>query len=166
MRWDLSCWAKHTVTDQQPRNLAEMNKDRREQKRYIFSKEENATMMVSVNGSQRSIENSLLNVSEGGMGLAADKGVAQDIEVGSELHVVSLKGAPDLQRLQKVSLSVRWITKHEAFDHLCIGCEFCNLPEEARMEIVALVEKAYYSESIVSSSPGNKEMGLGDQATG
>ncbi len=143
-----------------------MKTDQRKHKRYIFSTEEPTIVTVSEVGSRRSIEFRLLNISEGGVEFAAAKEIAQGIEVGSELYIMGFNGTPHLQQLKEVPLKVSRIMNHKVFVHLYIVCEFCNLPEQVRLQISALVDSTNHYESIPCQIPGKREMNLGLRPSG
>ncbi len=117
-----------------------MGRDKRQHKRYIFPNDENMTIKVCLAGKSGPVEARLLNVSVGGMGIAAIKGHLDGIEEDSELLIESLTGIPQLQSLREVQLKVRWVLDHLPFDNLGIGCEFVNLHDKGREEIVKLVK--------------------------
>ncbi len=118
-----------------------MDADKRKHKRYIFPNDETMTAQVCLSGDKNFIEARLLNVSEGGIGLAVAKEQTQDISVTSELLMVNFHEMSQLQGLRDVLLKVRWVLDYTPLDHLGLGCEFVNLPENGKKEILELVKR-------------------------
>ncbi len=118
-----------------------MAREKRKHKRYIFPNDEKLTVDIRLPGKNGTVQARLLNVSEGGLGLAAMKEQVSGIKVDSEFLIESLQGVIQLQCLQEVRVKVRWVVDHKPLENLGIGCEFINLQESGRAEISKMVEE-------------------------
>jgi c-di-GMP-binding flagellar brake protein YcgR len=117
-----------------------MAREKRKYKRYIFPNDEKMMVSLSLSGNSSSIEARLLNVSEGGLGLAVDREQTHGVEVDSELSIKGLENVPQLQGLREAELKVRWVLDHNPLKNLGIGCEFTKLPENGKENIFDLIK--------------------------
>ncbi len=116
-----------------------MTREKRKYKRYIFPNDENLNLELKLPGKNGKIIARLLNISEGGVGLAVAKEDVSVIGVDTELLIERMIGVKQLEKLREVTGTVRWVINHKPLEHLGIGCEFVNLSEDGRKEITKLV---------------------------
>ena len=116
-----------------------MATDKRKYKRYIFPNDEKMLISLYLAGNSSTIEARLLNVSEGGLGLAVARDEKGGVEVDSSLMIKGLENVPQLQGLIETELKIRWVLDHDPLKNLGVGCEFVNLPDSGRAEISELI---------------------------
>ena len=115
-----------------------MNKEKRAFRRLAFPKDSeiNATLVTMEGDSE--IKAKILNVSQGGIGLAAERSEREKIEEEVEFLVESVSSGTGVPCLAGQKVRIKWILNYEQLDNLGIGCEFVNLNEECIAEINAL----------------------------
>ncbi len=115
-----------------------MNEEKRNYKRLAFPKDNavNATL-VPLDG-EREIKARILNVSQGGIGLAAERSERDKITEDVEFLVEAVSGKAGLLCLNGKIVKVKWILNYEPLDNLGVGCEFVNLNDECIDQINAL----------------------------
>lgn len=122
------------------RKRVKMAIEKRRYRRYIFPNDEKMKVNLQLAGEGNTIQARLLNVSEGGLGLAVTKEQTSGVEIDSELLINDLENIPELQGLKNVQLKVRWVLNHDPLKNLGVGCEFVNLPANGKEDIFALIE--------------------------
>lgn len=115
-----------------------MNKEKRAFKRLAFSKDsEIKAILVSLEG-ESEVTAKVLNVSQGGIGLAAERSEREKIKEEVEFLLETVSGGTGLPCLAGQKVRIKWILNYEPLDNLGIGCEFVNLNAECIAEINAL----------------------------
>ncbi len=119
-----------------------MDRDKRAFRRLAFPKDsEIKAILVALEG-EAEIKAKILNVSQGGIGLAAERSEREKIKEEVEFLLDSVSGGTGLPCLSGQKVKIKWILNYEPLNNLGIGCEFVNLNEECIAEINALfIEK-------------------------
>ncbi len=121
--------------------LITMGQEQRKFKRYIFPNDERMTVRMRLLQTEIAVEARLLNISEGGVGLAIVKNQELELEEESEMVIESMNQLVQLEKLQDVALKIRWIIDHKPLENMGVGCEFIHLKEDGRRAIRSLFRK-------------------------
>lgn len=78
----------------------------------------------------------VLNISQGGLGLAAVKSENVVLEEENELILQGIIGEEKLDCLKGHTVKVKWILNSGIFENLGVGCEFVELSDEC-LECIA-----------------------------
>ena len=110
--------------------------ERRKFKRVFFNPEDQIAVTLTIPGdSSESFPATLLNVSEGGMGVVATRNKTPKITNGSQLVVREII-LPDLDGVIKdVEIITRHVLDLSMYDHITFGCEFTSINENEREKI-------------------------------
>lgn len=115
-----------------------MTTEKRLYKRYAFPKDSDITAtLIPVEGDGK-IEARILNVSQGGIGLAADKKMNGKLSEEAELFVENITGKDKLPCLNGQLIRIKWVINYEPLNNFGVGCEFVNLRDECLDELKAL----------------------------
>ncbi len=101
--------------------------ENREFNRLLFSTQKAVTAQIMKNGDPKIvIPVTVLNLSEGGLGLAVAKHTTHAVSENEELELVMVEGEMDLSFLIGTRLKVCWLLQNPALNHVCFGCQFIN----------------------------------------
>lgn len=81
----------------------------------------------------------IVNISAGGLNLAAPEKVSHQIKVGDRLMLLSIAGGANLAFLQHIPAEIRWIDKSETPGYLAVGLEFMEMAEAVREQLSKFV---------------------------
>ncbi len=117
-----------------------MNKENRQFERYAFPADRkiNASMKLANGGG--SVQVRILNISGGGLGLAADRRNQEKLEQDIELYLEMVKGETELNGILGKTVKVKWVLDYEPLENLGVGCEFVNMDEEGLKDINNLLK--------------------------
>ncbi|MDJ0621994.1 MAG: PilZ domain-containing protein [Desulfocapsaceae bacterium] len=105
-----------------------MNNEKRAFDRVAFSVDRKIEVRLSaVHEQQVSVKARILNVSEGGIGLAFQKTENDVIEKNKEFFIDQVLGDDSLLCLQGQTVKIIWILNSDIFANLGVGCEFINI---------------------------------------
>ncbi len=103
--------------------------EKRKYKRLLFSTKKSVAASIMKNSNPEAvIPVTVLNLSEGGLGLASTKDMLHVLFENEELKLTHIESQIDLSFLIGRKLKVRWLLKNPLLDHLCFACEFLDLP--------------------------------------
>lgn len=121
-----------------------MSSDKRKFPRYAFPKENEIHAQLALPNGGGLFKARLLNISLGGVGLAAEKSlvaVFENLKENSELELQSITGDSALSNLAGQKMLVRWILNYDPLENLGLGCEFVGLNKECQKAINALLKE-------------------------
>lgn len=81
----------------------------------------------------------LVNISAGGLNLAAPEKVGHQIKVGDRLLLLSIAGGANFAFLEQIPAEIRWIDKSETPGYLAVGLEFMEMAEDVRGQLAMFV---------------------------
>ena len=115
--------------------------ERRRYRRYIFSTSDDNTGVFSLlnQDSQYAFTARILNISEGGIGLAMPKSYNR-IRQGDLLLLCGVIGSCSLSFLSNVKMKIRWIQEAAGLQYSAFGCEFLNTGTSIRSRIREMLE--------------------------
>lgn len=115
-----------------------MTLDKRKYKRFVFPKSSRIqATLIPISGGA-TVEATILNVSQGGVGLAADKSINGVVAEEIEMFFQSVTEGAGLPCLKGEKVKIKWILNYEPLENLGIGCEFVGLREECLHQLNAL----------------------------
>lgn len=120
-----------------------MSIDNRKHPRFAFPNGSTINAKLNLVEEEKTFTAKILNISLGGVGLAADKSLVSEfksLKENTEVQIVSIAGSKQLSRLSGQKLSVRWILNYAPLKNVGIGCEFIELNDESHLVINALLE--------------------------
>ncbi len=115
--------------------------EQRQHIRYAFSKSTDARASMSLGNGCGMVEMKILNISEGGLGLAVDKDQLKKLGVEDEMQLESVKGHTILDVLGGQKIRVKWILNYEPLMNLGLGCEFVSLDKNIREHIQGFIDE-------------------------
>lgn len=105
--------------------------EKRAFERLVFPVEKKIEVrLVPVNGKEAAVSARVLNISQGGLGLAAEKSQNYTLEEEIELIFQSITGEDMLHCLEGKIVKVKWILNSAIFENIGVGCEFVELSSE------------------------------------
>lgn len=115
-----------------------MSIEKRAFPRLAFPKDrEVVATLVQVDGTNE-VRAKILNVSQGGIGLAAEKSVSAALGEEIEFLLRSVSGDSGIPSLNGQKVKVKWILDYEPLNNVGVGCEFVGLQKRCIEEINAL----------------------------
>ncbi len=82
----------------------------------------------------------IMNISAGGLNMAAPESTRESIKTGDQLQLVSIAGGANFSFLSDVVSEVRWVKQLDTPGYVSVGCKFQNLPNELREQLIAFVD--------------------------
>jgi len=116
-----------------------MAAEKRKFERYVLPNDDNITALLAFDNGNKSFEARVLNISQGGLGLAVNRTKIDIVTKESVLFLKEIKGEKRITRLSGHSIIVKWVLDYEPLNNLAIGCEFITLNNACRQEIEALL---------------------------
>lgn len=115
-----------------------MDSEKRQFKRFVFPKSSRIRATLVPMSGEGTVEATILNVSQGGVGLAADKRINGMVSEEIEMLFQSVTEGTGLPCLKGEKVKIKWILNYEPLDNLGIGCEFVCLKDECLQQLNAL----------------------------
>ncbi len=81
----------------------------------------------------------IVNISAGGLNMAAPEKVAGHLKSGDRLLLLSIAGGANFEFIQQISAEIRWIDKSETPGYLSVGLEFLDLAEAVRDQMAKFI---------------------------
>jgi c-di-GMP-binding flagellar brake protein YcgR len=81
----------------------------------------------------------IVNISAGGLNMAAPEKVTHQLKVGDRLLLASIAGGANFSFIQQISAEIRWINKSETPGYLSVGLEFLDLADAVREQMAKFV---------------------------
>jgi c-di-GMP-binding flagellar brake protein YcgR len=134
--------------------MAEAQLERRRFQRTFFSIEEGIKGIFAFPDHQRGLLTAgIINISEGGLGLALSKDKKDRIAKGDYVILTHIMGIEGLESLTNVEAEIKWTVNNPSLEFLGFGCEFLDA-SEAMKEAIRLFIDARYGENTIGSSEG------------
>ena len=115
-----------------------MTIEKRAHKRFAFPKKSKITATLISSEGKKAVEAVILNVSKGGVGLAAEKQTENILQEEIELFIESVAAGAGLPCLKGQRVRVKWVLDYDQLENLGVGCEFVDLKEDCQQELEAL----------------------------
>jgi c-di-GMP-binding flagellar brake protein YcgR len=81
----------------------------------------------------------IVNISAGGLNMAAPEKTGDRIKVGDRLLLVSIAGGTNFAFIQQIQAEIRWIEKSETAGYLAVGLEFLEMDAPVQEQIAKFV---------------------------
>jgi c-di-GMP-binding flagellar brake protein YcgR len=82
----------------------------------------------------------LVNISAGGLNMAAPEKAGNQIKVGDCLLLLSIAGGANFAFLRQIPAEIRWINQSETPGYLAVGLEFMELDDSVREQLAKFVD--------------------------
>jgi hypothetical protein len=114
--------------------MVDEKKERRRFQRIFFSIEDGIKGILAFLDLQKGLLVAhIINISEGGLGLAVSKDKKDKIANGDQVILTHITGIEGLESLINVDAEIKWILDNPSLEEfVVIGCEFLDLPEPMR----------------------------------
>jgi len=134
--------------------MVDEKQERRSFKRIFFSIEDGIKGVFAFPDHQKGVFTAtILNIGEGGLGLALGKDEGIKIGKGDYVILSHITGIQGLESLTNVETEIRWILDNPSFDFVGFGCEFLNTPEPLRDAIRVFID-SWHRKKVKGSSEG------------
>lgn len=120
-----------------------MHSDKRKFPRFAFPNDNEIETQLALPDGGGIFKARLLNISLGGLGLAAEKdslAIIGELEKDSQLQVQSISANSGLKNLEGQKMLVRWVINYDPLKNLGLGCEFVGLSEKGKEAISELLK--------------------------
>ncbi len=113
-----------------------MRKERRRFRRIFFAFEDGITSILAPPGlNENPFTASVMNLGEGGVGLAISRDENQSISEGDQLILIRVKGIRGLDFMINIEMEIKWVIDDKVLAHIAFGCEFLKTPQAIREKI-------------------------------
>jgi c-di-GMP-binding flagellar brake protein YcgR len=131
--------------------MGDETKERRKFQRIFFSIEDGIHGTFAFSDRQKgSLTATIINLSEGGLGLALSKDKGKKIRTGDHVILTQVKGIQGLESLANVKAEIKWILDNPSLEDMGFGCEFLDIPASMRGAIQRFVN-SWHAEKIGGS---------------
>jgi c-di-GMP-binding flagellar brake protein YcgR len=90
--------------------------------------------------SSETIAAPIVNISAGGLNMAAPESTKESIKKGDRILLASIAGGANFAFLSDVASEVRWVQQLDTPGYLSVGCKFKDLSEELLHQLKAFVD--------------------------
>jgi hypothetical protein len=105
-------------------------KERRRFRRVFFSIDDGVRGILAFSDLQRGVLAAhIINISEGGLGLALGKDKKDRIARGDPVILTHVTGIEGLEFLVNVDAEIKWIIDNPSLEFVGFGCEFVDVPD-------------------------------------
>ena len=134
--------------------MSDEQQERRRHQRIFFSIEDGIKGIFVFSDHQRGLLTaSIINISEGGLGLALNKDKKDRIAQGDYVILSHITGIQGLEPLTNVEVEIKWVLDSPSLEFLCFGCKLLDASESVR-EALRLFIDARFNDKINGASRG------------
>lgn len=90
--------------------------------------------------SDETIAAPIMNISAGGLNMAAPESAIESIKTGDHVLLTSIAGGTNFAFLSDVTSEVRWVKQLDTPGYVSVGCKFINLSEDLQNQLMAFVD--------------------------
>jgi len=124
--------------------MIEENREKRRFQRIFFSIEDGVKGIFAFSDLQRGLLAAhIINISEGGLGLALSKDKKNRIAQGDHVILTHITGIQGLESLTNVDAEIKWVLDDPSLEFVGLGCEFLDFPEPMRDAIGMFIDSWY-----------------------
>lgn len=128
--------------------------ERRRNQRIFFSIEDGIKGIFAFSDHHRGLLTAnIINISEGGLGLALSKDKKDRIAQGDYVILSHITGIQDLEPLTNVEAEIKWIVDNPSLEFLGFGCEFLDVTDYVK-DTIRIFINARYGEKKNRNSEG------------
>ena len=128
--------------------MSDEQQERRRHQRIFFSIEDGIKGIFAFSDHHKGLLTaSIINVSEGGLGLALSKDKKDRIAQGDYVILSHITGIQGLEPLTNVDSEIKWVVDSPSLEFLCFGCEFRDVTEPVRNAIRLFINARFRDKS-------------------
>jgi len=121
--------------------MVEETIERRKSQRCFFSIEDGVKGIFAFLDLQKGLLVAhIINISEGGLGLALNKDKKNRIAQGDRVILTHITGIQGLESLINVDAEIKWIMDNPSLEFVGLGCAFLDVPEPMRDIIETFID--------------------------
>jgi c-di-GMP-binding flagellar brake protein YcgR len=121
--------------------MIDEEKERRRFRRVFFSIDDGVKGILAFSDLQRGVLAAhIINISEGGLGLALDKDKKNRIARGDSVILTHITGIERLEFLVNVDAEIKWIMDDPSLEFVGFGCEFLDVPQPIRDAVETFID--------------------------
>ena len=91
-------------------------------------------------GNDESMVAPIVNISAGGLNLAAPAQAGNRLKEGDRLILAGIAGGANFAFLNDIPSEVRWVKQLDTPGYISVGCEFTGIPESVRQQLIKFVD--------------------------
>jgi c-di-GMP-binding flagellar brake protein YcgR len=134
--------------------MVDEKKEKRRYQRIFFSIEDSIKGIFAFSNHQKGLLTAnIINISEGGLGLALNKDKKDRINKGDYVILTHIMGIQGLESLTNVEAEIKWILDNPSLEFIGCGCEFLNVPESQR-DMIRIFIDSWQKKTIGGNSEG------------
>jgi len=134
--------------------MVDEKQEKRNFQRIFFSIEDGIKGTFFLSGLQKGLLTAhIINISEGGFGLALSKDKKDRIDKGDYVILTHIMGIQGLESLANVKTEIKWILDNPSLEFIALGCEFLDAPESQRDAIRIFID-SWHRKTIGGNSEG------------
>jgi hypothetical protein len=121
--------------------MVDENREKRRFQRIFFSIEDGVKGIIAFSDLQRGLLVAhIINISEGGLGLALSKDKKDKIVKGDQVILTHITGIEGLESLINVDAEIKWLMDNPSLEFVVFGCKFPDIPEPMRDAIGIFID--------------------------
>jgi len=121
--------------------MVDENREKRRFQRIFFSIEDGVKGIIAFSDLQRGLLVAhIINISEGGLGLALSKDKKDKIVKGDQVILTHITGIEGLESLINVDAEIKWLMDDPSLEFVVLGCKFPDIPEPMRDAIGIFID--------------------------
>ncbi len=121
--------------------MVDEEKEKRRFQRIFFSIEDGIKGIIAFLNHQRGLLVAhIINIGEGGLGLAVGKDKKDKIAKGDQVILTHITGIQGLESLVNVDAEIKWILENPSLEYVLFGCEFLDVPEPMKDAIGIFID--------------------------
>jgi len=121
--------------------MADETNEKRSFQRIFFSIEDGIKGIIAFADHQRGIIVAhIINIGEGGLGLAVSKDKKDKIAKGDQVILTHITGMQGLESLVNVDAEIKWLMDDQSLEFVVFGCKFLDIPELIRDAIGTFID--------------------------
>jgi c-di-GMP-binding flagellar brake protein YcgR len=116
------------------------NRDQREAKRILFSREDNITAFAHFpKKPKKPVPVFILNISEFGLNLLIESHRLKNLKTGDVIVLKAIQTPEPLKTIDTAEVEVKFILGDKTLEYITVGCEFSSISEYSRENIKKFV---------------------------
>ncbi|MBF0226501.1 MAG: PilZ domain-containing protein [Desulfobacterales bacterium] len=121
--------------------------NRRRYKRTYFTMEDGINGLFCLADNEGEVfKGNVMNLSGGGLGITASKDETDKYKVHDVFKIIKIKGNSYLGFLDGLYMETKWVLDHDELEHYGYGCEFGEIDENIRDQVINFVNNRSQSE--------------------
>jgi len=118
--------------------------EKRRFSRVFFSiKDEVLGLFTHSDSEKEMITANIVNLSEGGLHFVLGRNKNKKFIGGDRLVFSEIKAKKTLEFVADIEVEIKWVLDDQYLKHVGFGCEFVNIPDAKRKEIVQLMNRLF-----------------------